>query len=88
MKIDKNYTGIIKKDFCYVIEGDLSSNESIVIDLDMGLIVEGSIKAGGSIEAGRSIKVGGSIEVGGCSIEAGGSIEVGGSIKGFRRIPH
>lgn len=50
MTIDKNNEKIVKrKDGCYLLEGDLTSDESISIDLDGILSVSGNIIVGGSI---------------------------------------
>ena len=72
MVIDKKFKGLVKEDFRYVFNGDIETTESLEVDLDMGLFVTGSIKAGRDIEAGWSIEAGESIKAGGY-IEAGGS---------------
>ena len=80
MVIDKKFKGLVKglvkEDFIYVFNGDIETTESLEVDLDMGLFVTGSIKAGEYIKAGWYIKAGEYIEAGG-SIEAGESIEAG-----------
>jgi hypothetical protein len=91
MIIDKNFNGLVNVGWRYEYQGNISTTDSIKIDLDMGLYVYGAIeagryiKAGGSIEAGWYIKAGGSIEAVG-SIKAGGYIEAGGSIEAGRYI--
>jgi len=64
MKITAKTKGIKKEDWRYFWEGDLISDEEIIIDLDMGLFVSGGIEAGKWIEAGEWIKAGGGIEAG------------------------
>ena len=86
MVIDKKFKGLVKEDFRYVFNGDIETTESLEVDLDMGLFVTGSIKAGRDIEAGWSIEAGEFIEAGryikaGWSIDAGESIKAGGYIE-------
>ena len=76
MEIDKDFKGLKNVGWRYEYDGDIKTDESLVIDLDMGLYVSGSIKAGGYIEAGGSIKAGEYIEAGEY-IKAGGYIEAG-----------
>lgn len=59
MIINAKTKGIKKESFRYVFEGSIETEEELVIELDMGLYVTDSIKAGGWIEAGGSIKAGG-----------------------------
>ena len=86
MKITKDFEGLVKEDYRYVLNGDIKTTENLEIDLDMTLFVTGSIeageyiKAGGYIEAGRSIEAGEYIEAG-WYIEAGEFIKAGESIK-------
>ena len=53
MEIDKDFKGLKNVGWRYEYDGDIKTDESLVIDLDMGLYVSGSIKAGGYIEAGE-----------------------------------
>ena len=76
MKINKNYKGLKNVGWRYEIDGYIATDESLEIDLDMGLFVSGFIKAGEYIEAGGYVKAGEFIEAG-WSIKAGGSIEAG-----------
>jgi hypothetical protein len=80
MTIDKNYPGLRKEENRYELEGTIETSESIGIDLDMGLFVGKSIKAGGSIESDMDIEVGESIKSG-KDIEVRGSIKAGSDIK-------
>lgn len=65
IRIDKNYKGLKDVGWRYELEGSLETIGSIVVDLDKGLFVSGSIEAGEYIEAGRYIEAGESIEAGG-----------------------
>ena len=49
MIIDKNYKGLIDEGYRYKIEGDIETTEFLKINLDKGLYVTGSFKAGESI---------------------------------------
>lgn len=62
--ITREYPGLIDEGYRYKIEGNLSSQASIDIQLDNGLFVDGYIDAGGSIKVGWYIKAGESIGAG------------------------
>ena len=78
--INKNYAGIKKVDGHYEFTGDILCDGNIKIELDLWLLVTGSIKAGGSIRSGEYIEVTGFIEAGGF-IKVTGSIRTGGFIR-------
>ena len=64
MEITKDFEGLVKEDYRYVLNGDIKTTENLEIDLDMTLFVTGSIEAGWSIKAGWSIEAGEFIEAG------------------------
>mgnify|MGYP001255010796 CR=1 FL=1 len=77
--ITREYPGLIDEGYRYKIEGNLSTQASIDIQLDKGLFVDEYIEADEYIRAGGSIKAGGYISAGEY-IESGGSIEAGSGI--------
>ena len=83
MIIDKNYKGIIDCGGYYKYDGDITTDDRVIITIS--IVVTGCLKVGGSLEVGKWLKVGEWLKVGGW-LEVGKIISILGE-KTKKKLP-